>query len=69
MSYTFEEYNGNCGDVYEFETVEEALDAAEYKWNRNLNARQKKAYLARKNGEVFMVCDSEGMCIKNFLEE
>ena len=68
MAYTFEEFNGNCGDTYAYMTLSEAMDDAEHTW-KHLTAGERRAYLARRNGEVFMVCDSEGNSIRDFLEE
>ena len=65
--YTFEDFNGNCGDGYEYETVEEALDAADYKWS-HLTRRERRTYITHDQGAVFVVCDPEGRCVKDFTE-
>lgn len=72
-AYSFVQFNGNCGSEQGFETLKEAEDAAEYKWD-HLTDREKAAY--SEPGCYFMVIEGEiseggdiGTIIRDFTEE
>ena len=66
--FSLEWYNGNCGDIMRFDTAEEALDLADRRWSRMTEANRRR-YRDRRCGGVYMVCDPEGRCIKDYTEE
>jgi len=67
MTYTFTYYDGNTGNEIEFETFNEAMYAAVYKWDR-LTRTERKAYTDCDKGGLFMVFDDNGDCVADFSE-
>ncbi len=65
--YSFEDYNGNNGNVKYFDTAEEAVNEADACWC-HLTDLERKHYLEDKRGSVFHVIDPHGYSVCDFLE-
>ena len=67
MTYTFGYYNGNVGNEETFETFNEAMRFADYKWN-HLTPTERKAYTDCDKGGFFMIFDDAGFAVVDFSE-
>ncbi len=65
--YSFEHFNGNCGDVEYYDSAEEAIHAADCAWD-HLTDMERKHLLSDRHGPVHNVCDPWGVEIVDFLE-
>ena len=66
-------YNdGNNGSIELYQTIDEAVDAAEVMWD-HLTENDKRRYTDKAQGAYFCVCEMDGeelgICIKDFTKE
>lgn len=64
--YSFEHFNGNCGDVEYYETADEAVREAESAWD-HLTDRERKEHIISTRGAVFNVLDPYGNEVCDFI--
>lgn len=70
-TYAFAYNDGNNGSIEVYQTIDEAIDAAEVMWG-HLSKNDKRRYTDRSQGAYFYVCEIDGeelgICVKDFAE-
>lgn len=71
-AYGFAYNDGNNGSIEVYQTIDEAVDAAEVMWD-HLTKNDKRRYTNKAQGACFFVCEMDGeelgICVKDFAEE
>lgn len=71
-TYALEYNDGNNGSIEVYQTIDEAVDAAEVMWD-HLTKNDKRRYTNKAQGACFFVCEMDGeelgICVKDFAEE
>lgn len=71
-TYAFEYNDGNAGYTEIYQSINEALDAAEVMWD-HLSKNDKRRYTDESQGACFCVCEMDGeelgICVKDFANE
>lgn len=71
-TYAFEYNDGNAGNIEIYQSINEALDAAEVMWD-HLSKNDKRRYTDESQGACFCVCEMDGeelgICLKDFTNE
>lgn len=67
--YAFEYNDGNAGNIEIYQSINEALDAAEIMWY-HLSKNDKRRYTDESQGACFCVCEMDGeelgICLKDY---